>query len=181
VPKEDIMSTGRVVVGVDGSPAGLRALWMAVEEARRRAAPLYVVNSPAIYGRSAPAVAAGLGPMPGVLPIEPQLTQAERDRGMLTVDDAFMELFGGWPPEAPVHVLVSALAPGPALVNTAGPDDLLVVGRSRGGFVRRLVSGSISKYCVTFARCPVIVVPAPPAPQRSYSPRHLRRQARNGR
>ena len=30
------MSTGRVVVGVDGSPASLRALWMAVEEGQRR-------------------------------------------------------------------------------------------------------------------------------------------------
>jgi len=175
------VSTSRVVVGVDGSPASLRALWVAAEEAKRRDAPLYVVNSPAIFGRSAPAVAAGLGPMPGVLPIDPQLTEAERDRGMLTVEDAFIELFGGWPTEAPVQVLVSALAPGPALVNTAGPDDLLVVGRSRGGLMRRLISGPISKYCVAFARCPVLVVPAPLAPQRSYSARQLRRRARNGR
>jgi nucleotide-binding universal stress UspA family protein len=175
------MSTGRVVVGVDGSPASLQALWVAAEEAQRRDADLYVVNSPAIYGRSALAVAAGIGPMPGVLPIDPQLSQAERERGLLTVEDAFIELFGGWPTEAPARVLVSALAPGPALVNTAGPDDLLVVGRSRSGFMRRLISGSISKYCVTFARCPVIVVPVPPAPQRSYSSRHLRRRARNGR
>ena len=175
------MSTGRVVVGVDGSPGSLQALWVAAEEAQRRHAALYVVNSPATYGRSAPAVAAGIGPMPGVLPVDPQLSQAERERGLLTVEDAFIELFGGWPTEAPVRVLVSALAPGPALVDAAGPDDLLVVGRSRGGFMRRLISGSISKYCVTFARCPVIVVPVPPAPQRSYSSRHLRRRARNGR
>jgi nucleotide-binding universal stress UspA family protein len=180
VPKEDFMGTGRVVVGVDGSPASQQALWMAVEEAHRRDVPLYVVNSPAIFGRSAPTVAAGLGPMPGLLPVDGHLSQAERDRGMLTVEDAFIELFGGWS-EAAVHVLVSAQAPGPALVNTAGPDDLLVVGRSRGGFMRRLISGSISKYCVTFARCPVIVVPVPPAPQRSYSPRQLRRRAENGR
>jgi len=175
------MSTGRVVVGVDGSPASLQALWAAVEEAKRRDALLYVVNSPAVFGRSVPAVAAGFGPMSGVLPIDPQLSQAERDRGVLTVEDAFIELFGGWPTEAPVRVLVSALAPGPALVHAAGPDDLLVVGRSRGGFLRRLTSESISKYCVTLARCPVLVVPAPSVPQRSYSSRHLRRQARNGR
>jgi nucleotide-binding universal stress UspA family protein len=179
--EEDVMNTGRVVVGVDGSPASLRALWMAVEEAQRRDAPLYVVNSPAVFGRSTPTFAAGLGPMPGLLPIDAQLTQVERDRGMLTVEDSFIELFGGWPPAAPVHVLVSALAPGPALVNAAGSDDLLVVGRSRGGFMRRLILGSISKYCVTLARCPVIVVPAPPTPQRSYSARRLRRQASNGR
>ncbi len=100
---------------------------------------------------------------------------------MLTVEDAFVELFGGWPGEVPVRVLVSRLAPGPALVNAAGPDDLLVVGRSRGGFRRRLVSASTSKYCVTFSRCPVIVVPAAPAPERSYSHRQLRRRAKNGR
>jgi nucleotide-binding universal stress UspA family protein len=175
------MSTGRVVVGVDGSPASLRALWMAVEEGQRRDAPLYVVNSPAIFGRSTPTFAAGLGPMTAALPVDRQLSQAERDRGMLTVEDAFTELFGGWPPAPLVHVLVSALAPGPALVNTAGPDDLLVVGRSRGGFMRRLISGSISKYCVSFARCPVIVVPAPPAPQRSYTARQLRRRAEKSR
>jgi nucleotide-binding universal stress UspA family protein len=175
------MSTGRVVVGVDGSPASLRALWVAAEEARRRDVLLYAVNSPAVFGRSVPAVAAGFGPMPGVLPMDRQLTEAERDRGMLTVEDAFIELFGGWPTEAPVRVLVSALAPGPALLNAAGPDDLLVVGRSRGGFMRRLTSASISKCCVTLARCPVLVVPAPSVPQRSYSSRHLRRRARNGR
>jgi nucleotide-binding universal stress UspA family protein len=175
------MSTGRVVVGVDGSPASLQALWVAVEEAERRNAQLYVVNSPDVFGHSVPAVAAGLGPMPGLLPMDPQLTQAERDRGMLTVEDAFIEVFGGWPTEGPVRVLVSALAPGPALLNAAGPDDLLVVGRSRGGFIRRLTSESISKYCVTLARCPVLVVPAPPVPQRSYSARHLRRRAENGR
>jgi nucleotide-binding universal stress UspA family protein len=175
------MSTGRVVVGVDGSPGSLRALWVAVEESRHRDTQLYVVNSPAGYGRSTPTVAAGIGPMPGVLPVDGQLTQAEQDQGMLTVEDAFVELFGGWPGEVPVRVLVSRLAPGPALVNAAGLDDLLVVGRSRGGFRRRLVSASISKYCVTFARCPVIVVPAPPAPERSYSHRQLRRRAKNGR
>jgi nucleotide-binding universal stress UspA family protein len=175
------MSIGRVVVGVNGSPASLRALWMAVDEAQRRDAPLYVVNSPPIFGRSTHIVAAGLGPMPGALPVDRQLTQAERDRGMLTVEDAFIELFGGWPTDAPVRVLVSALAPGPALVSIAGPDDLLVVGRSRGGFMRRLISESISKYCVTFARCPVVVVPAPLAPLRSYSARQLHRQARDGR
>jgi nucleotide-binding universal stress UspA family protein len=175
------MSTSRVVVGVDGSPASLQALWVALEEAKRRNASLYVVNSPAIFGRSIPAVAAGLGPMPGALPMDPQLSQAERDRGILTVEDAFIELFGGWPTEAPVRVLVSARAPGPALVDAAGPDDLLVVGRSRGGFIRRLASESISKYCVSLAPCPVLVVPAPSVAVRSYSSRHLRRRARNGR
>jgi nucleotide-binding universal stress UspA family protein len=174
------MSTGRVVVGVDGSPASLQALWVAVKEAKRRDALLYVVNSPAVFGWSVPAAAAGFGPMPSVLPTDPQLSPAERDRGMLTVEDAFIELFGGWPTEAPVRVLVSALAPGPALLNAAGPGDLLVVGRSRAGFMRRLTSESITKYCVTLARCPVLVVPAPSVPQRSYSSRHLRRRARNG-
>lgn len=174
-----VMGTGRVVVGVDGSPASLRALWFAVEEARCRLAQLTVVNSPAILGGAKPA-AAGLGPMSGAVAPTAGLSAAEEEQGRLVIEDAFIELYGGHPGDILVRVVVSLLAPGPALVNAVGPGDLLVVGKSRGGIARRLISSSISKYCVAFAPCPVLIVPGPEAPKRSYSKRQLRRGVQNG-
>jgi nucleotide-binding universal stress UspA family protein len=58
------------------------------------------------------------------------------------------------------QVLVEADAAGPALVAEAAAREaqLLVVGSRGHGAARALVEGSVSRYCSTHARCPVLVV-----------------------
>jgi len=49
---------------------------------------------------------------------------------------------------------------GPTLVRAADRADLLVVGTGAHTGVRRLAAGSVSHYCLSHARCPVVAVPA---------------------
>lgn len=153
--------TSKVVVGVDGSPASLRALWLAVEEARHRYVPVLVVH---VGGD------VGLSTLDGT----PKLGSTDRgsahaSRGIRIVEDALVELFGGVPADVPIRVSLAAPPIGPALVRAVSEPDLLIVGRSRRGLARRLLLGSISAYCAAHAPCPVVSVPRPKAPQRSYT------------
>jgi nucleotide-binding universal stress UspA family protein len=76
--------------------------------------------------------------------------------------DAFDQAFGGMPSGTAARQLMVRGAPGPALVELACQrDDLLVVGyggRSRLGYAGH---GSITRYCLAHARCPVLAVPPP--------------------
>jgi nucleotide-binding universal stress UspA family protein len=153
-------STSKVVVGVDGSPASLRALWVTVEEARRRYVPVEVVYVGGDVGYSTLDDTATASPA--------SLGSADRPRGVRVVEDALVELFGGVPADLPIRVTIAAPPIGPALVRAVNEPDLLVVGRSRRGFARRLLLGSVSAYCTAHAPCPVVCVPPPEAPRRSY-------------
>jgi nucleotide-binding universal stress UspA family protein len=155
--------TSKVVVGVDGSPASLRALWLAVEEARHRYVPIQVVHVGGDVGFSTVDGTTTAG--------STDEGSAHRSRGMRVVEDALVELFGGVPADVPIRVTLAAPPVGPALVRAASEPDLLIVGRSRRGLARRLFLGSISAYCATHAPCPVVCVPRPEAPQRSYTPK----------
>jgi len=76
--------------------------------------------------------------------------------------DAFDKAMGGMPDGVVVRQLVVRAPPGPALVELARHrDDLLVVGyggRSRLGYA---VYGTVTRYCLAHARCPVLTVPPP--------------------
>lgn len=149
---------GKVVVGFDGSPASLRALWVAVTEACQRCARLDVVHVPEHIGlHTAAAAAAG------------QLVDVDVDAARLLVEDALVELYGGRPGELEIRVIVSRLPIRHALLGAVGGGDLLVVGRGRPGVLRRLLTGSIGPYCAANAPCPVLIVPPPEKPRRSYS------------
>ena len=53
-------------------------------------------------------------------------------------------------------------AAGPALVDVAClPGDLLILGTGRRGVMARLYSGSVGRYCLAHAQCPVLAVPPP--------------------
>lgn len=153
--------TSKVVVGVDGSPASLRALWLAVEEARHRYVPVHVVHVGGDVGLSTLDGRTTTRSTKGV--------STDRSYGMRVVEDALVELFGGVPADVPIRVALAAPPVGPALVRAVSEPDLLIVGRSRRGLARRLLLGSVSAYCAAHAPCPVVCVPRPGAPQRSYS------------
>jgi nucleotide-binding universal stress UspA family protein len=140
----------RVIVGVDGSEGARAALRWAAEEAERWGVPLVAVwaweFSPLIIATDVPT---GIGAL--------SETVASRLREVLVA-----EL--GEDRADRVEALVVEDTPVRALLDTARPGDLLVVGsRGLGGF-KGLVLGSVSQQVVHHAPCPVTVVHPPRSP-----------------
>ncbi|MBO0868140.1 MAG: universal stress protein [Micromonosporaceae bacterium] len=153
----------RVVVGVADSMAGLEALRVAVDEARRRGVKLYAVRAWRLPGN-----------WPGA-----QMRQWSQEmvaEETARLNEAFAMAMGGVPAEVPVELIVAEGVPGPTLVSQAiGEDDLIVVGtptRGRGWSVT-----GVAQYCRRHAGCPVLVVP-PPSMARLGRPRALARRLR---
>jgi nucleotide-binding universal stress UspA family protein len=139
----------RVIVGVDTSLAGLEALRRGVGEARRDGV-LYAVR---VWTRPL----ASAGPLVPPIVLGDSLACDAR----LYVERAFCEAMGGVPTDLPIHVATPEGAPGPTLVRLADREnDILVVGTGGRGWLHRLVFGSVSRYCLSHARCPVLGVPA---------------------
>jgi nucleotide-binding universal stress UspA family protein len=133
----------KVVVGVDGSEGGRRALEAAVAEAVGRNARLEVVGSwePASDAFSTRA---------------PGGSNRLFRTAMMEELEAALEKVGSTLRDALVRPL--ALPAGPGLVEAALDADLLVVGSRGHGSGRSLLLGSTSEHCVHHARCPVLVV-----------------------
>ncbi|MFB7669277.1 universal stress protein [Kitasatospora sp. NPDC056138] len=145
------MSDGaRVIVGVSGSLNSLTALHRAVDEARTRGAVLVPVLAWAPVGgefnyRARPC---------------PPLLRTWEAAARKRLDRAFQDAFGGFPVGVRVEPLVVRGEAGPVLAQVADrPDDLLVVSTGRQGGLRRLLHGSVSRYCLARATCPVVAVP----------------------
>jgi hypothetical protein len=78
------------------------------------------------------------------------------------IRDAFQAANGGVPDDIAVTIRTPEGDPGLVLTRIAQADgDVLVVGTEPGLRARRVVHGSVSRYCSDHARCPVVVVPAP--------------------
>jgi nucleotide-binding universal stress UspA family protein len=136
----------RVIVGVDESLAGLRALRLAVTEARRRGAVLHAIR---VWNFN-PA----WGSTPGDWYQEIEREAAD------TLERAFTEAMGGIPGDLKVVVGTRMGHPGRVLVDYAhGDRDLLVLGCTPRRWWRRLLRRSIANYCASQAWCPVLVVP----------------------
>lgn len=122
---------GAVVVGIDGSPGGTRALDWAAREAGARGVPLHVVVA------EADQTAQGAG-------------QHELDRAAIRCRDSA--------PDLKVTGAVRTDSPAAALLAAAAEAGLLVVGRSgRGGRVGSHLA-SVPAALLRFAPCPVAVV-----------------------
>ncbi len=136
----------RVVVGVDESLAGLRALRTAVSEARRRKAQLHAIRVWALNGSARSAY---------------QVIDQRRHAAIASVEAAFVAAMGGVPFDLDVVLQVVAGGnPARILVRSADrDDDLLVVGATGGARGLRFLRRSVPRYCVKKADCPVVVVP----------------------
>lgn len=143
---------GRIVVGVDGSPAAARALRFALEEARRRDAQV-----DAVLAYQQPMSYAGFE---GV--VIPPVPHEQVEKGARSeLEDAV----GSVPDDVRVELIVAEGPSAAVLLDTARGADLLVVGsRGRGGFMGLLL-GSTSQQVISHAPCPVVVVPAPQDPK----------------
>ncbi|MGY6024678.1 universal stress protein [Streptomyces spinosirectus] len=164
-------SPGRVIVGVDTSPAGLGALRAAVAQAELGGRELLAVRAyrpPPTRDPAVPdPVAWRLAHLPDPTPsqIWEQMQAAREEREIRAVRDAFERAMGGIPRGVRVRPVASTGSPGAVLVATAyREDDLLVVGEpSAHGLQRRWpwrwFRRSTSRYCLTHATCPVLAVP----------------------
>jgi nucleotide-binding universal stress UspA family protein len=158
----DSTSTGRVVVGVRGGPAGLQAIRYAVAEARRRAQPLIAVRAFSCSGNLALFAAA-----------------AEEAAGQ-EITLALAGALGRMPDDVKVRPFIREGPPGTVLTAVAGrPADLLVIG---GSGPHRWIGGRrghVARECARHAACPVVIVP-PPAMARTGSESKLAHDAALG-
>lgn len=145
----------RLVVGVDGSPVGQRALDWAVDYAA-------TVNGEVIAVTVCPLTMVPAVPLPMAVPIRqpvPAEPDLEPHRELLR---AAAEQARQRAPDVPVSQVVETGAPGFMLcahAKQAGAD-LLVVGSHGRGPVLRALLGSVSSFCIQHAPCPVMVIPA---------------------
>lgn len=138
--------SGLVVVGVDDSEHGRRALAVAACIAKQKGWDLSIVHGWHVAYPTAPFV------IPPV-DVEP----AARAAAESMVSRMELEVLGD-EPGIEVSRIIEEGAPSELLVDSSKGADLLVVGsRGRGGFAS-LTLGSVSSACVHHAHCPVLVL-----------------------
>ncbi|MCC3770278.1 universal stress protein [Streptomyces sp. UNOC14_S4] len=141
----------RVVVGVNGSEASVEALRQGAREAARHGAVLCPTYAWAPPGGEA---ADARYPAPADVCA---YWEREADR---VVADTCRKAFGTAPRGVQVRPWVVRASAGRALVAHAHHDtDLLVMGEGGHGALHRFLHGSVSRYCLRHAHCPVLVVP----------------------
>lgn len=123
---------GTVVVGVDGTPAGLDALDVATDEAIRRSRTLLIAHASDVSS-----------PDTGPAAVMEAAARAHDRSDVLRI-----------------QTCCEAEPAGPYLTRLSGSAALLVVGSSQFSGLIGLLAGSVSAYVAAHARCPVLVVPA---------------------
>ena len=137
------MRAYRVVVGVDGTEAGGRALRWAVREA---AAHCGVVTAVAAWNAE-----------DFDRPTDADL-DAERLRALRLLRAAVREAHDT-EPAVPVHSVAEYGRPGPVLLESARGADLLVLGSHGYARLFPAAHGTTAGECVGVASCPVVVLP----------------------
>jgi nucleotide-binding universal stress UspA family protein len=139
------MAQQRIVVGVDGSEGGRRALDWAIHEAAGRGATVQAVMSWR-WDTEQP---------------EPEGDESAAARAERILHDEVAEHVAAVPAHATVPVAEEAVEGRPAdvLVRAASDADLLVLGSHGHDRVYRTVLGSVAQEVVESARCPVVVIP----------------------
>lgn len=144
-----VATTGRVVVGIDGSPGSKALLAYAFQQASVRGAGLHVIH--AWPFQRSQGTAALVDALSSAHEVEPQHDQL--------VTDAL----AGWDREYPTVDVEVTLVHAPAataLIDHATDAQLLVVGGHRRGRLATLLSGSVTSSVLKRAQCPVAVVPS---------------------
>ena len=136
---------GCVLVGFDGSPESVTALRAGAREAAKRGALLRVVEAYRWAHKDQH------------MPREGVRQRARRLHTGLraAVDDVLAGLPAEEVPE--VALMLVPGSAGPRLVQLSSYADLLVVGRRGRGAVASVLLGSVSRYCLHHAHCPVMI------------------------
>lgn len=155
------MDRKEIVVGVNGSPASALALRWAASEALLRGAPLRIVHTWEVP--SGEAMAAGTAFR--------EATEKEAlEQAMRWVQDALGTQ------NVPGTVEITEGPAAAVLVGLSRSAAMLVVGTQAHHGLRRLITGSVSHYCLSHATCPVVAVPAPAVVHRFPPPREEQSQ-----
>jgi len=137
--------TGRIVVGVDGSPGSLAALHWAVREASGRRLAVHAVTA---WEFPVESTFADTGTVSGLHPLvvaEKILVSALLDTGVAADGETVTTaLIKGHPAEVLMQIAEGA--------------DLLVVGSRGHGTIFGALLGSVSHYVAAHAACPVVVI-----------------------
>jgi nucleotide-binding universal stress UspA family protein len=140
---------GDIVVGIDDSPSSVAALAWAATWARSMGAQLRAVhvvdpaaNASLVWATGFPAMA--------YVPAIPNREDIEQD---------VSAVFRAVGPEPDWTLEFRDGPTGRELVSAAAEARLLVVGTREHVGLGRLISGSVSHFCLTHATCPVVAVP----------------------
>jgi nucleotide-binding universal stress UspA family protein len=152
------MSTYRIVVGVDGSEDGDRALRWAVREAERRGGTVQAVTAWVWDGIDRAMITK----------THPSEEYATAEQTLAASVAAVVEAHPG----VAVASEVIEGQPYKVLVAAAEDADLLVVGSHGHGRLHHAVVGSVAEECIRAAVCPVVVVPVPHA-ERAAKPAEI--------
>lgn len=136
-----------ILVGVDGSPGGLKALEFAAREAAAHGATLRLLSAWEV-----PASVLSGGGVP------PELyDNFEGDARNLV--DAAVARVRELEPAVRVEARTAEGHPGNVLVDATVDADLVVIGRRGRGGLAEFLLGSISHQVADHAKCPVVIVP----------------------
>ncbi|GAA1590430.1 hypothetical protein GCM10009789_50130 [Kribbella sancticallisti] len=154
-----------IVCGIDGSPAGRRALDWALDEARRRDCRLRAV---AVWWWD--------GLQTGV-----SITSAEesRQRAEAMLNRVLDEAVAGLDDPPEVERLALEGRPSEQLCFAALDAELLVLGSHGHGAVHDTLVGSTSQHAIRHATCPVVVLPDPRHVERELKRVRRRRDVRS--
>lgn len=137
-----------IVVGVDGSDGGRRALEWAVREADVRGSAVEAVAAWSWDGIE-------FGPVTATNPTE------AKERATAMLDREIQALTARHGSHIPVAAEVIEGSPGAALAHAGRAADLIVLGSHGHSRVRHTVLGSVSEAVIRKAACPVVVIPVP--------------------
>jgi nucleotide-binding universal stress UspA family protein len=143
------MSTYRIVVGVDGSHAGNRALEWACREAERRGGAVQAVIAWTWDGIDGAVIAK----------THPSEERARAERMLTDSVNAVRTLY----PNVTIASEAIEGAPVRVLTHAAEQAELLVLGSHGHSRVFHAVLGSVADECIRAATCPVLIVPVPHA------------------
>src|SRR6478672_3005095 len=136
---------GEIVVGVETSRTAVAALRWAAEQARTSGSRLRGVHAVGLArSTSAPGVA-------GAPVVEKPLDELDR-----TYLEQVASVWDSVRPEPDWELQFFHDAPGPTLVSQSRGADLLVVGTRDHVGIDRIMSGSVSHYCLSHASCAVV-------------------------
>lgn len=141
-------TSGRIVVGVDGSSSSKAALEWAVEQAELTGATV-----DAVIAWHYPVMAGGFSSAP---------VSALEDNDFKSIAEAALSesIAATVDPDSTVKISTTVREGNAAhvLLDVAEGADLLVVGsRGHGGFTGTLL-GSVSQHCAHHARCPIVII-----------------------
>ena len=140
-----------IVVGVDGSEHGQRALDWAVKEAGLRGASLTVLAVHQVAGNH-------WSGNPEVYPADAPETEKMRQAAQVAVQKS-VDAAGAPGPASVTVRAVSGIA-AQELIKASNDADLVVVASRGGGGFARLMLGSTSQQVVNHSAAPVVVIPA---------------------